>query len=341
MSERKIYIDIVKGLSILAITFLHYEDGVIPPGLNTWIGSWMITAFYFTSGWQTGLSDKNDTIKELIKKRGRSLGIPYLWFSFIILLFDMILVAVGYYEPKVVLVDLYKALCLRGIGTLWFLPALFGGEIICAYMKRRRHWQKGLFLLVCIGYFLLYNHYISGFRSVGDWGKMVDAPLYAIRNMLNSAIIIYVGYTICLKWKNKLSVLSTGKLSLLSTGLLLLSYFLAVYLHAILPDSVDKDVVWMFFSPIIGPFGLVTLSFLLEKWAAVNRFFVFWGKNSLVLMATHYSILLVLCKMIHTAITGASEFTGMVTIYYFVASVIIEYPIVYFINKRAKFILGK
>ena len=82
--QRFEYIDCVKGVAILCITFLHFENGVIPQWLNTWIGMFMITAFYVTSGWVFGLKSKLESPGVLFKKRLRQLGIPYFWFAVLI-----------------------------------------------------------------------------------------------------------------------------------------------------------------------------------------------------------------------------------------------------------------
>ena len=86
-SKRLNYIDATKGVAILCIAFLHFEKGVIPFWLNEWIGMFMITAFYVTSGWIIGISNKRMKPDELLKKRIKQLGIPYLWFSLLIILF--------------------------------------------------------------------------------------------------------------------------------------------------------------------------------------------------------------------------------------------------------------
>jgi len=66
MNKRLDYIDILKGLSILCITFLHFEAGVIPLWLNVWIGMFMVSAFYFTSGWVMGLKDDKMSVTVLL-----------------------------------------------------------------------------------------------------------------------------------------------------------------------------------------------------------------------------------------------------------------------------------
>lgn len=48
-----------KGLSILCIVLLHYGLGAFPNQINVFIGSFMITAFYVTSGWVDGMSTKS------------------------------------------------------------------------------------------------------------------------------------------------------------------------------------------------------------------------------------------------------------------------------------------
>lgn len=68
MRER--YIDIVKGLSILCITLLHYVHNVFPNEVNVFVGSFMITSFYVTSGWVSAMHPSQRSLKEFIKNAG-------------------------------------------------------------------------------------------------------------------------------------------------------------------------------------------------------------------------------------------------------------------------------
>ena len=97
---RQRYIDIVKGLSILCIVLLHYGLGAFPNQINVFIGSFMITAFYVTSGWVDGMSTKKLPIKIFIRKRFAQSGLPYLYWSGILIAFDLVLWCFDYYDGK-------------------------------------------------------------------------------------------------------------------------------------------------------------------------------------------------------------------------------------------------
>lgn len=50
MKERLNYLDTLKGIVILCIVLLYYEDSIFPEYINTLIGSFVITAFYVNTG---------------------------------------------------------------------------------------------------------------------------------------------------------------------------------------------------------------------------------------------------------------------------------------------------
>ena len=75
--QRERYIDIVKGLAILCIVLLHYENGLFPTKVNVFVGSFMITTFYVTAGWLMAMRKNALTTKELLHRRWQQLGLPY------------------------------------------------------------------------------------------------------------------------------------------------------------------------------------------------------------------------------------------------------------------------
>lgn len=328
---RERYIDIVKGLSILSITFLHYEQGVLSQSINIFIGSFMITAFYVTSGWVMAMHSTQRTLKDLIKKRWKQLGIPYLWWTAIILAFDFILLIFGYYDTYFIGREIYKSITLRGIGTLWFLPALFGGEIIWHWLKsNQKGWIIFLAFVLSLGYLYLYGQFLGG--KAETIYRIIDAPFRTISNMFEAWISIAFGYYAYRFFK--ISLLQSSKKLLAICGVLFCTVAFVVVNFLNIPYPL-KGLV----GPLIGPLGLLLLAKSIQEWSILN-FFNYWGLNSLNLMVTHYSIIMVLFTIV---VENAlhQPFLGWTTIVCFIISMPIQYFLVLAINKYAKFTLGK
>jgi len=334
-NKRLRYIDILKGFSILCIVLLHFEEGVFPLWLNWWIGNFMITAFYFTSGWLFGLKDQSVSVKDLCRKRWKSLGKPYLWFSLVIIIFDLILFIVGYYDLKIILREVYKTLTLRGIGTLWFLPALFGGEVIFVFLRnKKRLWLWGLALVLSLAYTYFYGYWATLYRNINATYQLIDAPFLTLNNIIRAWIVVACGYA--LQWGYTKTMAQKPMWLNVAMGAAVCG--LSIYFSSF--STVNLYCFSIFFAPVLGPLGLLLLAMAAER-LKCSRFFEYWGVNSLALMATHYSIVLVLFQMLNLYLYGQTKLTGVISLVFFVLAILIEYPIVEIINKRFKFLLGK
>ena len=336
VKKRFDYIDATKGVAILCITFLHFEQGVIPAWLNIWIGMFMISAFYVTSGWVTGINDKPITAKELLKKRIRQLGLPYLWFSLLIIIFDILWVALGLMESGILLRDIYKTVVLRGIGTLWFLPVLLIGEYIFTLIKN----SKSRWLWAAIGLVttLLVNHLYSSFwlptRDISELHKILDAPMQPIVRGLYAWPIIAIGYLLGKRWGK--SIMEVKKFWLLSTSALLfaISFILIIeppfniyYINGLLSNTLPAIAFMCLFAVFTK--GIIT------------RFFTYWGVNSLILMCTHFSITMEILMAFDKFMLHHTIFAGPRTIIYFVTCILMTYPLVWLFNGKLRFMLGR
>lgn len=330
------YIDCVKGLAILCITFLHFENGIIPGWLDVWIGMFMITAFYFTSGWVFGLKQRNETPRQLWSKRLYQLGIPYLWFGLAILLFDLIWWGIGLMSTHILGREIYKYLTFRGLGTLWFLPVLFGGEMLfCILKSSKRPWLYGSILFVI--------SYISGYIYFLHWRpllfhnttlQLLDSPIRPIVMALSAWPIIGIGYLMCIKLSGKIHNLNKYMAGACGAVLLLLSiwFIIASPFNIFYLNSVIATVL-----PVMGFIGI----FILLNNSRFVKFFSYWGNNSLILMCTHYSITMGLLMAFDIYIIHHSNFTGLRTIIYFLVCILLTYPMVWFIKRHLSFMLGK
>lgn len=329
--QRERYLDIAKGLAILCIVLLHYENGLFPTEINTFIGSFMISMFYITSGWVMAMRSNVLTTKELVRKRWQQLGKPYCYWTIIIICFDMLLWSIGYYDSHYILREIYKSVTLRGIGTLWFLPALFFGELIWHWLYKKKTIIKVVMLLAVLGYINIY-HFI--FDSCQDTvGRIVDAPFRVVANASSACIAIAVGYYSYHIIGKKFKEWSSGKLFICGISLCLTAYITANYL----PTCIS--FLWGCLAPLIGPVAFLCLARTVQDWRVMN-IFDYWGKNSLLLMVTHYSIILVLFQWLTENVLHES-FSGWISLGCFFLSMPIQYLLVPLFNKYGKILLGK
>lgn len=334
--KRLDYIDETKGVAILCITFLHFESGVIPAWLNTWIGLFMIAAFYVTSGWIMGIKDKPMKPNELLRKRIKQLGIPYLWFSLLLIAFDIIWIMLGQMDFEILLRDIYKTLTLRGIGTLWFLPVLVFGEYIFTIVKNcRNKWLWGaLALIIAISVNYIYNTYWLPLRECSELNKIIDSPMQPIVRGLDAWPIIGIGYMLGKRFGNYLHKTNKALTAMISTIIFAISFVLVIcppfhiyYLNGVLCNTLPALAFMCLFTAV--PKNHIT------------GFFKYWGVNSLVLMCTHFSITQVLLMYFDKEVLCHPAFEGPRTIVYFIIAVLLTYPLVRLFNGKLKFMIGK
>lgn len=332
MRER--YIDIVKGMSIICIVLLHYLNGLFPTEFHTFVGSFMITSFYVCTGWVSAQHTSSRTIKEFIHKRFKQLGIPYLYWTGIILFFDSILWLCGYYDIFFLGKEIYKSMVLRGCGTLWFLPAMFLGGIIWQFLSKNKRVYIVLAFIITIVYGVLYSYLMDDANQVfanATIRDIVNAPLRVIRDALQAWVAIAFGYYTYLASKRIIN--KRGILFSLSLILLLLAYSFANYY----PFNIK--FAWHYMAPLLGPLGWIYFYKSIQN-LSIWTYFNYWGKNSLCLMVTHYSIILVLFKIFITSVLHM-PFEGWTTFAAFLISLPIQHLLVILIDKYASNTLAK
>ena len=334
MNKRLDYIDATKGVAILCITFLHFEQGVIPAWLNTWIGLFMISAFYVTSGWVTGINDKPITAKQLFKKRIKQLGIPYLCFSLLIILFDLLWVSVGLMGSDIMLRDIYKTIVLRGIGTLWFLPVLLIGECIFTLIKnsKRRWLWTAIAMVITLSVNYAYNSIWLPKSNISELNKILDAPMQPIVRGLGAWPIIAIGYLLGKKWGK--SIMQTNNIKLLIVSALIFAASFVLVINPPITVYYINDLL----SNILPAIAFMCLFAIFAKGI---RLFTYWGVNSLILMCTHFSITMEILMAFDKQILHHPVFEGPRTIVYFAICVLLTYPLVYLFNGKLRFMLGR
>lgn len=336
VKDRYDYIDAVKGVAILCIVLMHFEDGVFPVLFNVWTGLFMIAAFYFISGWIMGIKDIQMSPKQLFKKRLRQLGIPYVCFVLLILAFDLLLVLVGLMEVKIFFRDLYCAMTLRGIGALWFLPVLLLGEWLFCIVRFSKH--QCLLALVLFAVTLAvsycYNDVWMKFRDLDDWHRIIDSPMRPVVSGFKAWPIIGIGFLAGKYLGGRLPGLGTVRL--MFAGVLLLAFSAWLVIKPAFHIYYLNDVL----SRTIPALGFICI-FMAVRGGILLKFLTYWGRNSLVLLGTHYSITLVLFKLFDGKVLHHAEFSGGLTLVYFALAILATCPVVALFNGKLTFMLGR
>lgn len=341
INQRLHFIDALKGLSILCICLLHFEEGIFPQWLNVWIGSFMITAFYITSGWVYGLKPQSWNHKNTFKKRLRQLGIPYLAFSIIFIIADVIFIVLGHYDIHILERDLYKTIVLRGIGTLWFLPALAFGETIFCYIMSRNHKIATfiiMFIISVAAEYLYLGFWTPIYRNISSVFQIIDGIINPFISICRAWPIIMIGYFLSIYFNKyfKHNPSSQYRLAMLMAGL----FTIVLSIFYVTKMSNNVFYISSIINTILPSLGFMMLFYALDgSW--IVSFFIYWGVNSLILMCTHYSLTQEICIYVNKLMTGQDHLSGWPAIAYFVFCIIITYPMVWFIYKKCPFIIGK
>lgn len=227
---------------------------------------------------------------------------------------------------------MYKALVLRGIGTLWFLPALFGGEILWYIIRNKNSASVTLITLALIlVYQYFYHNVFDGHTD--SLSKIIEAPFRTINNILSAWIGIASGYGFCRLYLLH-PVLFDSKSKQIYIGLL---FCFVAYNTA---NYCSFPILWSLLAPILGPVGIILITMAVEKWS-IFGYFGYWGRHSLALMVTHYSIIQVICEIINRVVYDEPYLMGFHALYFFVATMIVEYYIAEFIHHKMPFLIGK
>ncbi|MFW2488469.1 acyltransferase family protein [Clostridium chromiireducens] len=139
-NKRIEYVDILKGLGIILVILGHLE---IPTLMKAWIYSFHMPMFFFLSGLVWNSKYNELSVRDFVTKKIRSLLWPYLTFSIIYLLYNILmsLLLKQFNLIKIIkeiIATLYSNYIfeVNYIGVLWFLGALFVVEILYFLISR-------------------------------------------------------------------------------------------------------------------------------------------------------------------------------------------------------------
>lgn len=321
--KRLLYVDYAKGYGMLMIVLGHV--GQCFPASHQFISyfiSYHVPLFFIISGVLVAHRNREEKWGVFISKKYHSLVIPYIYFSLFNSALKLSVLAIaGKLTTDVFKTEMIDLLIL-GNGTVWFLSALFGAEVLF-WLIRRNHFL--MIVVACIGLLISF--------TVGS----PQSPVVCVVIRILAALSFYVfGYYL----GTLVLVKSTPPLYV--GGLLLLAgIFSYIYL-----DCNYSFFAGDFFNPV------ATLSTILLNscgcifiFKHIHRQISSWtyiGKNSLIIMLVHPTLLLLFTYPL-VGILGSLSYAmqWVICMSLFVVIVLLQIPFINLINNRMPFLIGK
>lgn len=343
MGKKRItYFDMVKGLAIILVVLGHIE--YISDPLRIWISSFHMPVFFVVSGMLIRYKDEASAgLSDSVKKKARGILIPYFWFSVLYFFIDIINVFRCEITSVTFTRDIVDSLTGYGVSVLWFLPALFLSEVFFLFLtkKLKPYISIPLIVILAIASYLVQQLTLD---LTGPHGTTMIVTIFLdilrvfLRGFIATVFIMIAYYTFPLI--NKREGFSATEL-LIGIVMFLVNLVLSqlngcVDFHYI----VENDVPLFYLCALLGSYSLI----LICKNCKYLKPIGFFGKNSLVVMATHvntyvlYAAIL-LSWQIDRIVTRAKSYIFIFNI--MAITFIFEAIIIVIINKFFPFVLGK
>lgn len=335
--ERIKYYDIVKGIGIIAVVLGHvigevpYRYGVDLNESNLYIFlfSFHVPVFFIVSGMLLQLNNKKESIKSFVIRKCKSYLWPYITFS-IIAIITRVIFKVVFKETDVVsflVKTSVKTIIGEGFLTLWFIPTLLFAEVLFCLMQRINKRVKVVVdivvLLLCSTVSILLK------KEVFNIPKTIEEIIAIICRVLIAYIFIVIGYLI-----SKLDVNSII-IALLGLVIIVANYFLCrTNGNVDIKEAVmGNNVLLFWYFSLSTSLAIIFVSKIIIKECIPLEYL---GKNSLIIMATHFPI-----PMLETLKKNSWSIPYQLNLLFmFIIVMLVELLIIFVINKYGKAILS-
>lgn len=356
--KRLDYIDMAKGIGIILVIIGHIS--FVETHILVWISAFHMPLFFTIAGIMMAVKQPDFTdVKGLISRRVRNLLIPYMWFSILYFFMDILNLYIENITIENFYVNLISSLTFYGKSVMWFLTALFLAEVYFILLKSR---LKDSIVAICV--FVIAAVCVLLVTAVPFFGANSSASLWAtgainfIKTFIRAGIVlpfVAAGYFL---WKpmkklihfkgegtasdNKKTVFNGIKPMEALLGIMLTALCIAVSMKNWSVDTNNMilgNPILYYIGGIAGSFGTLLLCKVIPGIGLLK----FFGKNSLIVMATHLDCYILWAGIKITLIlAGLIPMRGFVIATLFVIfTLLFESICIVVINKFFPFMLGK
>lgn len=312
------YIDLLKGLAIIGVVFVHV------PGKPEWWSSYYVNTIFF---FLAGIFFRGKSISDTISEKWRSLMIPFLIYYAIS--YPIALLEIGWDTRSINNLpwgcwsDIFKSTInsdyLRVNVPLWFIPALFITTILYTALSKL---PKRIFLSVFILLFfcseMIRNNWSAPFFINTSFRAIV---FFGCGNLIGP-YIINAQYSA----RKKYFILLFSAIAFITT-----SY--------IMPDTESEFINGIIFNIhwIAYCIGILTI-FSFHKDSGKTNYIAFLGANTLTILAVHWYVLDLAHRMVFKLSGTENPFLATIET---MICIILTIPIIMYVNRKYPILTGK
>ncbi len=279
--HRDQFIDSVKGVGILLVVIGHHLLGTEP--VIKWINSFHMPLFFIISGILSVLRYEKgtDSLKEYATRKARALLYPYVTFSLLNLLWYLVFhVIAGANAEETLQVVVVKMVTTYGYHALWFLPVMFVCSVVTYAGKRRIFHPIVLSVLVFAGSLLAMTA-----ETTVETGGFIHYSIVYIGRILIAITFWGIGrYLQPLLWNA-----TSWKVWCMMFAALGISLF-GNYLQPSTNLSCGHIGNPLIYYPTACAGSIAVILTCKLMGLDKSKLLTFWGRNSLVVLATHMAI---------------------------------------------------
>lgn len=327
------WIDVLKGLGIILVILGHLR---LSPELVNYIYLFHMPLFFFISGYLMNI-DSYKSFNQLVKKKARTLLIPYITFSIISIICYSI---IGQSD-----IDVSKTILSFVEGKrneiyfnvpLWFLVGLFVVELMFYSLKKVV--GNDILLLTLT---IIINFVAVVFLKVIETPNLIwsidTAMYYLLYYQIGNLFRVYQNRINIKKTLNRATIGIFVFFGIAFNIMLLISPDLIYFVYKYVNTNRGYLFIWLILCAITGIITFVCLSMFIKKSTTLE----YIGKNSLIIFALHYPVGILALDMLKVQLGIEIIHSNIVSIIEMTIILLVLKPIVKIINRNFPVILGK
>lgn len=280
--QRLDYIDMLKGIGIILVVVGHHLLEF--ERLTVWISSFHMPLFFIITGYLSGFKkEKFDDVKLVIINKAKSLMYPYVTFSLINLIWYLAfyyIFPIGGQPSETLQIVLLKTLTTFGYHAMWFLPAMFLSSILY-YIIKKSKFSNFIYIAVLIAGCAV----CVLIRQSGIDHDVIWHILNYLSRTAVATSFIYIGsliYKLIIKLNDFTEWICIGICALFVIITLIINQ---IYMCRYNLAGSNIGNPFIFYISAIS--NSILLLLICKKINFKKGLLNFYGKNSLVIMATH------------------------------------------------------